>query len=188
MKKSKIQIVAMGAAFVLSAGLLSLTGCAREGEAPVIEAERNEAEGTTSIRVDGDEVNQRVNRVEENLNAAGEQVAAGAERVGRAAEQAGAALEESARKIEAEIGPVAREILDDAAITTKVKARLAADPEVAAVHIDVDTIDGRVTLNGKVASEEQRQEAYKLAVRTEGVKEVVNLLQVAGQSSSGSGR
>ncbi|HEX2223718.1 MAG TPA: BON domain-containing protein [Thermoanaerobaculia bacterium] len=187
MNKSKIQIVAVGAALALSAGLVSLTGCAREGEAPVVEAERNEAEGTTSIRVDGDEVNQRVDRVEENLDAAGEQVAAGAERVGEAAKEAGAALEESARKIEAEVGPVAREILDDASITTKVKARLAADPEVAAVHIDVDTIDGRVTLNGKVASEEQRQEAYKLAVRTEGVKEVVNLLQVAGQSS-GSGR
>lgn len=187
MKNRTIQLVAVVFALALSAAFVSLTGCAREGEEAVIEAERNEAEGTTSIRVDGDEVNERVDRVQENLDAAGEQVAAGAQRAGEAAERAGAALEESARKIEAEVGPVAREILDDAAITAKVKGRLAADPEVAALHIDVDTVDGRVTLNGKVASEAQRQEAHKLATNTEGVREVVNLIQVAGQSS-GSGR
>lgn len=176
MKNRTNPIVAVALAFALSAAFVSLTGCAREGDEAVVETERNEAEGTTSIRVDGDEVNERVDQVEESLDAAGDQVAAGAER-------AGAALEESARKIEAEVGPV----VDDAVLTTKVKARLAADPEVAAVHIDVDTIDGRVTLSGKVASEELRQEAYKLATRTEGVKEVVNLLEVAGQPS-GSGR
>ncbi len=175
-----IQLAAVITALSLSAAFVSLSGCAREGQDAVIEAERNEAEGTTSVRVDGDEVNQRVDQVSESLEAAGEQLERGAER-------AGAALEESARKIEAEVGPVAREIYDDVSITTKVKARLAADPEVAALHIDVDTVDGRVTLNGKVASEEERQEAYKLATRTEGVKEVVNLIQVAGQSS-GSGR
>jgi hyperosmotically inducible protein len=175
------------AAVILTLAFVSLTGCAREGQDAVIETERNEAEGTTSIRVDGDEVNQRVDRVEESLDAAGEQLERGAERAGEAAERTGAALEESARKIEAEVGPVARKMYDDASLTTKVKARLAADPEVAALHIDVDSVDGRVTLNGKVGSEEERQEAYKLATRTEGVKEVVNLIQVAGQSP-GSGQ
>ena len=176
--KNKIQLVTVVLALALSAAFVSLTGCS---------AERDEAEGTTSVRIDGDEVNQRVAEVEESLEAAGEQVAAGAERAGEAAERAGAALEESARKIEAEVGPVAREILDDASITTKVKAQLIADPEINPFHIDVDTVDGRVTLNGKVAREEQRQEAQKLATRTQGVKEVVNLIQVAGQAS-GSGR
>jgi osmotically-inducible protein OsmY len=183
MKNKTTQLVAVILAFGLSAAFVSLTGCERQGRDPVVETERNEAEGTTSVHVDGDEVDERAERVEENLDAAGEQVAAGAERageaVGEAAEQAGAALEKGARRVEAEMGP----ILDDAAISAKVKARLAADPEVAALHIDVDTIDGRVTLNGKVGSEEERQEAYKLATRTEGVKEVVNLIQVAGQRS-----
>jgi osmotically-inducible protein OsmY len=39
-----------------------------------------------------------------------------------------------------------------------------------------------VTLNGKVASADQKAEAEKLASRTEGVKGVTNLIQVAGQA------
>lgn len=178
MKNRTIRLVA---AVGLSAAVMMWTGCAREGEEPVIEAERNEAEGTTQIHVDGDEVDKRVERVEENLEAAGEQVAEGAEQVGEAAQQAGEAIEQGARQIEREVGPVAREVLSDASITTKVKAKLIADPEINPFHIDVDTVDGRVTLNGKVAREDQRQEAEKLASRTDGVKSVVNLIQVAGQ-------
>ena len=55
------------------------------------------------------------------------------------------------------------------------------DPEINSFHIDVDTVDGRVALNGKVSSAEQRTEAEDLARGTQGVRQVVNLIQVAGQ-------
>ena len=59
--------------------------------------------------------------------------------------------------------------------------KLIADPEINSFHIDVDTVDGRVALNGKVSSAEQRSEAEDLARGTQGVRQVVNLIQVAGQ-------
>lgn len=39
-----------------------------------------------------------------------------------------------------------------------------------------------MALNGKVSSADQRAEAEKLARHTEGVKSVVNLIQVAGET------
>jgi len=145
--------------------LVPLAGCDQDS----VEAERD-AEGKARIHIDGDEV-------ERELEQAGEQLERGADQVQRGAEQVGAALERGAERIEAEVGPV----LDDASITAKIKAKLIADPEVNSFHIDVDTVDGRVALNGKVASAELREEAEDLARGTTGVRQVVNLIQVAGQ-------
>lgn len=167
-------------AFCLGFSILPLVGCQRD----VVDAERD-AQGNTEIRVDGEAIDSNFEQAEQQFDQAGEQIQEGAAKAGEAlqegARQMGDALEEGAERIEAEVGPVAREVLSDATITARVKARLAADPEVAAIHIDVDTLDGRVTLNGKVTSQEVSQEAEKLARRTEGVKDVVNLIQVAGQ-------
>lgn len=154
------------AVWLTFAGLLA-AGCEHDGD-EVVEVTRD-AEGDPGVKIHGE-------RVEENLEEAGREVEA-------AADQAGRAIERSAQRVEAEVGPVVREVLDDAAVTTRVKARLVADPEVNAFHIDVDTVDGRVTLNGKVATEVQRREAAELASRTEGVVSVVNLIQVAGDDA-----
>jgi hyperosmotically inducible protein len=72
----------------------------------------------------------------------------------------------------------AREAVDDAATTAKVKSKLAADPNVAAYTIDVDTHDGVVTLNGHVDSEAAKAAAEKVARGTEGVKDVVVTLVI----------
>lgn len=60
----------------------------------------------------------------------------------------------------------------DAMITTKVKARFAADEQVKATAINVDTDEGVVTLKGKVASAAARDHAVDLARDVEGVKDV----------------
>lgn len=70
------------------------------------------------------------------------------------------------------------ERIDDAAIVTKIKAKLIADLEVAATNIDVDSEMGTVTLSGMVKSNEARMEAEKLAKDTSGVKHVHNRLTV----------
>ena len=62
--------------------------------------------------------------------------------------------------------------LDDALITTKVKASLAADPQVSALAISVETNDGVVQLSGVVENEAERQRAIQLAQGMEGVKRV----------------
>ena len=64
------------------------------------------------------------------------------------------------------------EVIDDALITTKVKSSFAADREVSALAIDVDTAGGVVTLTGVVAGEPERQRAIQLAQGTEGVRRV----------------
>jgi hyperosmotically inducible periplasmic protein len=68
--------------------------------------------------------------------------------------------------------------VDDAAITTKVKAKLAADGDINPFNIDVDTNEGVVTLQGRVAKEEARTKAEQLARETEGVRRVINLVKV----------
>lgn len=70
------------------------------------------------------------------------------------------------------------ERVDDAGITAKVKARLAADPTAKAYQINVDTSDGVVQLNGFVDSAEGKQAAERVAKGVEGVKRVDNNLTV----------
>jgi hyperosmotically inducible protein len=170
--KRKIS-VALALWLALMGGLL--TACDKDGR-DAVEAERD-AQGETNIHIDGDEVEENLDQAGEQLERAGDQVARGAEQVAEGAEQVGEAIERGAEQVEAEVGPV----LDDAAITARVKAKLIADPEINSFHIDVDTVDGRVALNGKVSSAEQRSEAEDLARGTQGVRQVVNLIQVAGQ-------
>ncbi|PMP98101.1 MAG: hypothetical protein C0169_00635 [Thermodesulfobacterium geofontis] len=68
--------------------------------------------------------------------------------------------------------------IDDATITTKVKLKLIEDKEIKAFSIDVDTLNGVVTLTGVVETEAQRIKAIELAKSVPGVKAVVNNLQV----------
>lgn len=155
--------------------MFPLAGCDRDLSA--VHAEKD-AKGRTEVHVDREKVDQNLQQAQKDLDKAGRQIKEG---VKEGAQEMGDALQRGANKIEAEVGPVAREVLNDAGITARVKAKLIADPEVAAVRIDVDTVDGRVTLNGKVASADQKAEAEKLARHTDGVLDVVNLIQVAGE-------
>lgn len=164
----------VAAVWLAGAGLV-VAGCQQPGEPDAVEVSKD-AEGDTHLKIDGDQV-------DENLKKTEEQVQAGAREVKEGAQQVGQAIERGAERVEAEVGPVVRDVLDDATITTRIKAKLVADPEVNAFHIDVDTVDGQVTLTGRVATELQRKEAEQLASRTEGVNVVNNLIQVAGQQA-----
>lgn len=67
----------------------------------------------------------------------------------------------------------------DSAITTKVKAKLAAEKIGSLAHISVDTDrDGKVVLSGKVNSQEEADKAVAIAKETEGVASVTSKLQV----------
>jgi hyperosmotically inducible periplasmic protein len=63
-------------------------------------------------------------------------------------------------------------------ITTKIQAQYFADPTVKGHDIDVDTINGVVTLNGVVNSEMAHERAVAVAKQTEGVKDVEDHLMV----------
>jgi hyperosmotically inducible protein len=66
----------------------------------------------------------------------------------------------------------------DAWITTKAKIALATTEDVSAIDVNVDTVNGRVTLHGKVPTETAKARAAEVTDDIEGVTKVVNLLQV----------
>ena len=69
--------------------------------------------------------------------------------------------------------------VDDAAITTSVKAKLAADKIKTLVRVSVDTVDGVVTLTGTVETANEKKHAQDLARGVKGVSKVVNNLEIA---------
>ena len=68
--------------------------------------------------------------------------------------------------------------VDDATITAAVKSKLVADKVSNLTRVDVDTNNGTVYLNGTVDSAEQKSRAEQLAWQAQGVKSVINNLQV----------
>lgn len=68
--------------------------------------------------------------------------------------------------------------VDDAALTTRVKAKFAADPTVSAMSIAVETLKGTVQLSGFAKSSDERAMAEKLARETSGVVAVRNDIAV----------
>lgn len=68
----------------------------------------------------------------------------------------------------------AGEYVDDALITTKVKAALAADPNVKATEVNVETFKGMVQLSGFVSSRDSIQKAIDIARGVGGVRGVKN--------------
>jgi hyperosmotically inducible periplasmic protein len=75
-------------------------------------------------------------------------------------------------------GKSAGTTVDDATITASVKSKLVADKASNLTRVDVDTNNGTVYLNGTVDSAEQKSRAEQLAWQAQGVKSVVNNLQV----------
>ena len=68
--------------------------------------------------------------------------------------------------------------IDDATLSTRVKASLIDTPEVPARKIDVDVLDGNVILTGVVDTREQKEAAVAVARRVEGARKVTDNLQV----------
>lgn len=73
----------------------------------------------------------------------------------------------------------------DAAITTKVKAKMAADSTVKAGEIAVTTEDGVVKLTGNIDSQEAKDRALELARNTDGVVSVVDMISVRTAAAEG---
>jgi hyperosmotically inducible protein len=68
--------------------------------------------------------------------------------------------------------------LEEAATTTKIKAKMALDDLVKASTISVETTGSVVTLTGRVSSTAERDRAVRLAQETDGVTKVVDKLQI----------
>lgn len=68
--------------------------------------------------------------------------------------------------------------VDDAGITSAVKAKFAADKSVAATSISVETLSGTVQLSGFAKSQMEKDRAGTIARNTNNVKDVKNNITV----------
>jgi osmotically-inducible protein OsmY len=115
----------------------------------------------------------------------GQQLDRSADAVQSAANEAGTNVQEAARDLQAagsQAGEAVTEGANDVAITTKVKAALAADGALSATDIEVDTEAGRVALSGTAPDEAARERATSLVTAIEGVVAVENRLIVEKNS------
>jgi len=86
------------------------------------------------------------------------------EKIDRTTSQVAAKTEAAADKATAKMG--------DAAITGSVKTALIAEPNLSALKIDVDTMNGVVTLTGTVDNNDQKSRAVSIAQGVSGVSSV----------------
>jgi osmotically-inducible protein OsmY len=128
----------------------------------------------------------------ESVQRAQEQVASGAERMKEAISEKVSDLnwrsedikEELARtgkvvrKKAEEVGAKVADATANARTTAAIKAKLALDPDLSVLSISVNTTDGVVTLSGTVSNYEHIGKAMRLAMETDGVREVASTLQV----------
>jgi osmotically-inducible protein OsmY len=97
----------------------------------------------------------------------------------------GTASVETARERGAEVGEKVavaaakvKESAGEAALTSKIKAKMVLDDNIRARAIDVTTDGGTVTLSGTVRSVDEHDRAVRLARETDGVLRVVDRLRI----------
>jgi hyperosmotically inducible protein len=76
--------------------------------------------------------------------------------------------------------------VDDALLTARVKAQMAADGRVSPSRVDVDTLNGNVTLSGETPTQEEKVAAEEVAGKVEGVRGVSNQI-IVNPAVAGSG-
>jgi hyperosmotically inducible periplasmic protein len=108
---------------------------------------------------------------------AGQQLDAAIAQVKPAAERAKQEAKKAAEDTRA-MGASASEKIEDATVSTRVKAVLSADKQLGDSKIDVDTRNGVVTLSGAVANNQVRDHALELARNVKGVNSVNDQLAV----------
>jgi len=75
--------------------------------------------------------------------------------------------------------PKIRTLLSDSWITTRIKSKLLNDKVVSGFNIHVETVDGKVYLQGVVNLSTERVRAREIAHSVDGVTAVVDLMQAS---------
>jgi len=74
---------------------------------------------------------------------------------------------------------LAQKQVPDGELIDQVRVKIANDPDVGGMNIDVAVAKGAVTLTGKVRTAKQREKAEKVAKKVKGVVSVTNQLVVS---------
>lgn len=73
--------------------------------------------------------------------------------------------------------------VEDANVTTRVQLQLLWNSQTGGLDIDVETNDGMVTLKGTASSAAERRAAERIALNTQGVREVENQIEIEPEAS-----
>jgi len=139
------------------------------GLVPTLTACSERTDQTVDQKADqaGDDLREAGSEASDDLQRAGDKIGEGLQTAGREASER---LQQAGERVQPYV--------EDAELTARVKTRLTAHPDVNPFQIDVDTVDGVVTLNGEVPSEAVRDAALEVARGTKGVVEVVDNLKI----------
>jgi hyperosmotically inducible protein len=102
--------------------------------------------------------------------------------IDQATENATNSLSNAAEKADQAISKQANEttqVMEDSAVTSRVKSSLLREPGMQSMKIKVVTENGIVTLSGTAETQEKIDKANKLASAIDGVKSVKNKLVIA---------
>jgi hyperosmotically inducible protein len=149
--KTKTRISALTLSLLLGAGVISACSPADD-------------------RTAGERVDDGVAATEQRMDQAQDKAREGAAEVREGAADAGQAVGNAAER--------AGDAVSDVAITAAVKTRLATDPDLSALAINVDTVDGVVTLAGPAPNQAAMERATQLASASDGVVRVENRLTI----------
>ena len=94
-----------------------------------------------------------------------------------AAQQVGDKTTETAQQVGDTVTDASATVTD-ASITAAVKMKMADDPSVSGMKINVDTTDGNVTLSGTVKDQAETDQAVQIAKSVDGVKSVESKLSL----------
>lgn len=107
-----------------------------------------------------------------------EQEKARSEAAWRDAKQTAAKAAEEVKQKTKEAGETTKQIVEDTAVTAKVRTALLAEKNVKSADIAVETFQGKVILRGSVPDRSQAELAEKVAKAVDGVKALDNRLTV----------
>ena len=102
-------------------------------------------------------------------------------KIDQASESASAAVADTVKKADdmaAKGAETAGQKIDDAEITVKVKAALLYEDDLRSMKINVDTVQGIVTLEGSADSQKNKEKAIQLTAAVKGVRSVISKLTV----------
>jgi hyperosmotically inducible protein len=103
------------------------------------------------------------------------------QKLDRTTEKAGERMDQAAADAKLRSGQ-AKDKVDDAALTAKVKTAMIAEPALKAMQINVDTANGVVTLTGTVETPQSLERASQVAQSVDGVKSVDNRLNLKSRA------
>lgn len=115
------------------------------------------------------------------LTACGKEEYVAGEKPNLVAENTGQGAENKVEQGTKQAATTGMAAIDDAAIAAQVSAELLKDPDLSAAKIDVNTVNGKVTLDGSISSTVARDRAETIAKAVSGVTSVSNQLVVTAQ-------